>query len=118
MDGARANALPDPVPESLKQERYQRFMETQAAISRERLSAKIGQLLPVLIEQVNGDTNEGGAVGRSPCDAPEIDGQVFFDTVPAVHNITPGQRVMARVTDADDYDLWAEIVADENHIRA
>ena len=71
VDGAKANALPDPVPDEVREERKQRFMQVQAAISREKLKAKIGRTLKVLIDKPG--------VGRSTADAPEIDGLVYFE---------------------------------------
>ena len=102
VDGAAANELPDPVPEEVKQERWDRFMETQQAISSARLQGKIGRVEQVLVDQVD----EEGAIARSMADAPEIDGLVYIngDTSPAV-----GEFVNVRITHADEYDLWGEI---------
>src|SRR3546814_11261825 len=78
--GAQANALPDPVPEAVKEERYQRIMEKTAAISAAKLAAKVGRTLPVIIDEV-GEADEDdsiGATGRSQADAPEIDGHVYL----------------------------------------
>src|SRR5690348_15425022 len=72
VDGARANELPDPVPEELKEDRLERFMEVQAEISAAKLQQKIGRILTVLVDEAN----EEGAVARSAADAPEIDGLV------------------------------------------
>jgi ribosomal protein S12 methylthiotransferase len=101
VEGAPANALEGAVPDEVKQERYDRFMAHQQAISTERLARKVGKEFDVLIDEVD----EGGAVGRSSADAPEIDGSVFVDSaVP----LKPGDMVRVRVTDSDEYDLWAE----------
>jgi len=101
VEGAPANALEGAVPDEVKQERYDRFMAHQQAISTERLARKVGKEFDVLIDEVD----EDGAVGRSSADAPEIDGSVFVDsTVP----LKPGDLVRVRVTDSDEYDLWAE----------
>ncbi len=101
VEGAPANALEGAIPDEVKQERYDRFMAHQQAISTERLARKIGKELDVLIDEVD----EDGAVGRSSADAPEIDGSVFVDSaVP----LKPGDMVRVRVTDSDEYDLWAE----------
>ncbi len=75
VDGAKANALPDPVPEELKQERLERFMEVQAGISAVRLERKIGTRQTVIVDEVDAD----GAIARSKADAPEIDGIVRID---------------------------------------
>ncbi len=101
VEGAPANALEGAVPDQVKQERYDRFMAHQQAISTERLAGKVGKEFDVLIDEVD----EDGAVGRSSADAPEIDGSVFVDSaVP----LKPGDMVRVRVTDSDEYDLWAE----------
>ncbi|MCB1815454.1 MAG: 30S ribosomal protein S12 methylthiotransferase RimO, partial [Candidatus Competibacteraceae bacterium] len=101
VTGATANTLPDPVPEAVKQERFERFMQTQAEISAAKLEAKIGQTIDVLIDEID----QEGAIGRSFADAPEIDGQVYLD---GELDLQPGQIVTARVRDASDHDLWAE----------
>ena len=101
VEGAPANALEGAVPDEVKQERYDRFMAHQQEISTERLARKVGKELDVLIDEVD----EDGAVGRSGADAPEIDGSVFVDSaVP----LKPGDLVRVRVTDSDEYDLWAD----------
>lgn len=100
VEGASANALSDPVPEEVKEERWRRFMETQAQISAEKLREKVGRPIEVLIDEVV----EEGAVGRSAADAPDIDGQVFLD---GETDLRPGDRVLARVEEADAHDLWA-----------
>src|SRR5690554_752340 len=102
VEGAKANELPDPVPETVKQERYARFMEVQQAISAARLQAKIGQTLKVLIDEVD----EEGAIGRCYADAPEIDGLVYLN---GVTHVQPGDWVDALIEHADEYDLWGRI---------
>ena len=97
--GAAANDLPDPVPEAVKEDRWHRFMATQAAISAERLQRKIGRTLAVIIDAVD---DEGGASGRSKADAPEIDGQVHLREA---GGLNPGDIVSVLIEDADDYDL-------------
>jgi len=98
--GAAANDLPDHVPDEIKQERWDRFMALQQTISADKLQAKIGKEIEILIDQVD----EQGAVGRSTADAPEIDGKVYLD---GATDLQPGDFVSAQVTHADDYDLWA-----------
>jgi ribosomal protein S12 methylthiotransferase len=102
--GARANDLPESVPDDLKQERYQRFMETQARISAERLQGKVGRAIDVLIDEVDDDQ----AIGRSHADAPEIDGRVYVENGGA---LTPGTLVRVEVTGADEYDLHGRVAA-------
>ena len=72
VDGAAANALPDPVAPEVQRQRYDRFMRVQARISRQKLKAKIGRRIEILVDACT----DGRAVGRSHADAPEIDGQV------------------------------------------
>ena len=104
VEGAPANDLNlDIVPDDVKQDRWDRFMAHQQAISAARLQMKIGKEIEVLIDEVD----EQGAVGRCFFDAPEIDGNVFIATE---KDIKPGDKIMCRVTDADEYDLWAEVL--------
>ncbi|HAN68357.1 MAG TPA: 30S ribosomal protein S12 methylthiotransferase RimO, partial [Halieaceae bacterium] len=98
--GAPANDLPNQVPATLKQERWERFMALQQEISAAKLQAKIGRRIEILIDEVDDE----GAIGRSTADAPEIDGKVYLD---GVTDLQPGDFVEAEVTAADDYDLWA-----------
>jgi len=100
VDGAAANALPGQVPEELKQERWERFMEVQQEISANRLQQKIGREIDVLIDDITPEH----AVGRSKADAPEIDGLVY---VSDPEGLEVGDIVTVTVQDADDYDLYA-----------
>lgn len=102
--GAKANELPDPVPEEIMEQRYHRFMQKQQAISAARLQAKIGKTIKVLIDEVD----EEGAIGRSFADAPEIDGAVYLN---GEASLKPGDIVDAEVEHADEYDLWASVKA-------
>ena len=97
--GAAANALPDAVPEDVKEARWHRFMAAQATISERRVAAKVGRTLDVLIDEVDDD---GGASGRSYADAPEIDGQVHLRDA---GGIAVGSIVPVRIEAADTYDL-------------
>jgi ribosomal protein S12 methylthiotransferase len=100
VEGAAANELPDPVPEAVKEERYARLMELTARISAEKLAAKVGRTLDVIIDEVDKD---GGATGRSQADAPEIDGNVFLRDA---GGLTQGDIVPVLIEDADDHDLF------------
>jgi ribosomal protein S12 methylthiotransferase len=106
VEGAAANALPDPVPEAVKEERYARIMEVTARISAAKLQAKIGRTLPVIIDEVGEPDEDGdiGATGRSQADAPEIDGNVFLRNVSA--SLASGDIVDVMVEDADEHDLF------------
>ncbi|QKC08794.1 ribosomal protein S12 methylthiotransferase [Bordetella pertussis] len=104
VEGAPANTLDNPVPDEVKQERWERFMEHQQAISTARLSTRVGREIDVLIDSVD----EEGAVGRSSADAPEIDGCVYVDSE---QPLKAGDMVRVRVTDSDEYDLWGERIA-------
>ena len=108
--GAAANDLPNPVPEAVKEERYQRLMEKTAAISAAKLAAKVGRTLPVIIDEVGEPDEDGdiGATGRSQADAPEIDGAVYLRNVPA--SLKAGHIVQVEVEDADAHDLFGVIV--------
>ena len=104
--GAAANALPDPVPEAVKEERYARIMEVTERISAAKLQAKIGRALPVIVDEVGEPDEDGdiGATARSQADAPEIDGQVFLRNVPAT--LRAGDFAGALIEDADAHDLF------------
>ena len=99
--GAAANALPDAVPEAVKEERYARFMEVQAGISREKLAAKVGSRMIVLVDAVE----EEAIIARGPGDAPEIDGNVIL---PPEWDLEPGDFVEVEITGSDEHDLFAE----------
>jgi ribosomal protein S12 methylthiotransferase len=101
VDGAKANDLPDPVPEEVKQERLARFMALQAEISAEKLERKVGSVQRCLVDSIDGDL----AIARSMADAPEIDGLVQIqDGLEA--GLKPGQFVDVRIMGADDHDLF------------
>jgi ribosomal protein S12 methylthiotransferase len=104
--GAAANDLPNPVPEEVKEDRFQRIMAKTAAISAAKLAAKIGRTIPVIIDEVGEADEDGsiGATGRSQADAPEIDGHVYLRDVPAT--LSPGDIVAVTVEDADEHDLF------------
>jgi ribosomal protein S12 methylthiotransferase len=106
VEGAAANALPNPVPEAVKEERYARIMEKTAAISAAKLAAKIGRTLDVIIDEVD---DEGGATGRSKADAPEIDGNVFLRDA---GGLAQGDIVPVLIEDADEHDLFGVAAAD------
>jgi ribosomal protein S12 methylthiotransferase len=122
VEGASANALPDHVPEELKEERYQRVMELTARISAEKLAAKVGRTIDVLIDRVDETPppSEGpdrghfdaphpehhhavGATGRSKADAPEIDGEVHLRDA---GGLKQGDIVKVLVEDSDEHDLY------------
>ncbi|HNQ58026.1 MAG: 30S ribosomal protein S12 methylthiotransferase RimO [Rhodocyclaceae bacterium] len=103
VDGAEANRLPDPVPETLREERRSRLMELQEDISTQRLEQKIGREIEVLVEEVD----EEGAIARSQADAPEIDGLVH---IPDGGHLEVGEFARVRVTDCDVHDLYAEVI--------
>ena len=101
VEGAAANALPDPVPEDVKQERLARFMERQAQISAEKLERKIGSVQTVLVDTIDGDL----AYARSMADAPEIDGIVQIqDGYEA--GLKPGQFAQVHILGSDEHDLY------------
>ena len=102
VDGAAANALPDPVPQDVREDRQARFMQTQARISAARLQRKIGQTIDVLVDAFEGDT----AIARSSADAPEIDGVV---RIAGGGRLKAGTFARVVVTGADAHDLDARI---------
>ena len=100
VDGARANAIDGAVPEDVREERWHRFMQTQARISAERLRARIGTTQQVLVD----DVEAAGAIARSVADAPDIDGIVRIRDGQA---LAPGAFADVVIEDADEYDLLA-----------
>ncbi len=105
VNGATANALPDPVPEEIKQERQAQLMELQAAISAQRLQRRIGQTLTVLVDAINEE--EGTAIARSTADAPEIDGVVYIEEGV---KLPVGEFTKVQIVDADEHDLYADLL--------
>jgi ribosomal protein S12 methylthiotransferase len=99
VKGAAANELPDPVPDDVKQGRWEQFMALQQSISSQKLQQKVGSTQTVLIDSVS----ETGSIGRTMADAPEIDGVVHL---PGITELSAGDWVEADITGADDYDLW------------
>jgi ribosomal protein S12 methylthiotransferase len=102
VSGAAANALPDAVPDDLKEERWHRLMSAQQAISARRLQQRVGGVISVLVDEIDGDDG----IGRSQGDAPEIDGKVFLRG----RNLSVGALVDAEVVRAGEYDLWATAI--------
>jgi len=100
VEGARANDLPDPVPEEIKHERHARFMALQEKISTAKLARKVGKTMKVLVDEVK----DGTAIARSSADAPEIDGLVYVE---GGKNLKSGDFCEVVVTRADAHDLWA-----------
>ncbi|TYT25146.1 30S ribosomal protein S12 methylthiotransferase RimO [Luteimonas viscosa] len=105
VDGATANALPDPVPEAAKQERLARFMEVQAEISAQKLEAKVGSIQRCIVDLVDGEI----AIARSMADAPEIDGVVQIQDGRDA-GLQPGDFVDVAVMGSDEHDLYGEVV--------
>ena len=101
--GARSNALPDHVPAPVMEERWHRFMEKAQAISEAKLAAKVGTRLQVLVDEIDADA----AIGRSPADAPEIDGNVFVDE--GHQDLAPGDLIEVDINEAGEYDLWGAV---------
>jgi ribosomal protein S12 methylthiotransferase len=104
VTGAVANDLGLPqIPDAVKAERYNRFMEAQQAISAEIFQSKVGKEINVLVDEI--DTENEEAIARSPWDAPEIDGNVF---IPGATDLKPGDMVRVRIVEAEEYDLVGE----------
>jgi ribosomal protein S12 methylthiotransferase len=97
-EGTPANKMRGQVSEKTKSSRFHRLMRAQARISRELNKKLIGRTLNILIERIA----RGGYVGRSPMDAPDIDGSVF---VRSSRSLKPGEIVRVRIAGAKTYDL-------------
>jgi len=104
VQGAQSNELPDHVPEEIKQQRLQQFMEVQSQISASRLEQKIGSTQIVLVDEVHTDH----VVCRSQADAPEIDGNVIVN---GGWDVEPGDFVEVEVTGSDEHDLFDNMLA-------
>ena len=104
VDGAAANALPDPVPEEVKQERLARFMQRQGEISAARLEAKVGSVQRCLVDLLDGEL----AIARSMADAPEIDGVVQIQDGRDA-GLQVGEFVDVRIMGSDEHDLYGEV---------
>ena len=102
VEGAAANELANQVPDEIKQQRFDRFMQLQQKISMQKLQAKIGKTLAVIIDEVD----EEGAIGRSMADAPEIDGVVYLNEE---KDVKVGDIVQVIIEHSDEYDLWGTI---------
>ena len=102
VEGAAANALADPVPEEVREERRERFMATQARISAARLARRVGTEMTVLVD---GRDEHGNALARSAADAPEIDGVV---RIAGGAGLPVGEFVRVRITGSDPHDLDAQ----------
>lgn len=107
VEGATANDLPNHVPEDVQQERFERFMQLQQEISTQKLQSRIGQTMTVLVDELEAEYPV--AVARSYADAPEIDGNVFVEDIDR-NAIKAGDLVRVKITDADEYDLYAELI--------
>jgi ribosomal protein S12 methylthiotransferase len=102
VEGAKANDLPDPVPEEVKQERLARFMELQSQISEDKLARKVGSVQKVLVDAIDGEL----AIARSMADAPEIDGLVQVQDGVAA-GLKPGEFAEVTIMGSDEHDLYA-----------
>ncbi len=100
VEGATANSIAEQIPEDVKQDRLQRFMELQADISNNKLNKKIGQILEVMVDEIDNE----GIIARSKGDAPEIDGLVFIDSD---KQYPTGTLINVKITDASEHDLFA-----------
>ena len=103
VNGAKANELANPVPDDIKQERYDAFMQLQAEISYKKLREKIGSAQQVLIDAADNDQ----FIARSKSDAPEIDGLVYLPKTPGIQ---VGEFVNVKIIDSDAYDLFATAI--------
>jgi len=106
VDGAPANALPNPVAEEIKIDRLERFMALQADISAAKLQQRIGTTIKVLVD----DIEDNAIIARSKADAPEIDGQVIIDFNESDSPISIGDFIDVKIINSDDHDLYAERV--------
>ncbi len=98
--GAQSNDLDNQCSEEIKQERWQRLMETAQRISTKKLLSKVGSVQTVIVDSVD----EKGAICRTMGDAPEIDGNLFIDS--NFSHLNQGDIIPVVVDDSSEYDLW------------
>ena len=113
VDEADANALPDAVPQDVKEERLSRFMEVAQRISAERLAEKVGTVMDVIVDEFNDVEDDAPGtklIGRTKGDAPGIDGQVYLFAGDFAGTVKIGDIVRVRIEDSDEYDLYGEVV--------
>ena len=108
VQGAAANALPDPVDEAVKQERLARFMQRQEQISSARLEAKVGSVQRCIVDAIDGEL----AIARSMADAPEIDGLVQVQNGLEA-GLQPGDFADVEIMGSDEHDLYGEVVPEQ-----
>ena len=99
-----AYKLDDSIPEKVKIDRQNRLMEIQRDISNSKNQQKIGETVKVIIDRKEAN----GWIGRSEADSPEVDQEIHFTA--GKIKLSAGQFVQVKITDADDYDLMAELV--------
>jgi ribosomal protein S12 methylthiotransferase len=104
VEGARSNALPDHVPDEVKQDRWDHFMQKAQSISEAKLAAKVGKVLQEIVDEVD----EDAATCRTMADAPEIDGNLFIDE--GFEGIKVGDIAQVEVDEAGEYDLWGKLI--------
>jgi ribosomal protein S12 methylthiotransferase len=106
VDTAASTDLPDKVPADVKKRRRHEIMEIQQKISYRKNQAMLGQIIPVVIDEIRAS---GLIVGRSQWDSPEIDNQVLIKQ--SSQNIIPGDLVAVKIGQVTPYDLKGEIVS-------
>ena len=102
-EGTLAASLPRQVGKPTRQKRYRNVMELQAEISTRRNHQRIGQQVRVLVEGFDPERNQW--TGRSPAEAPEVDGTVY---VASPQPLTPGQFVTVKIISAETYDVTGQ----------
>jgi ribosomal protein S12 methylthiotransferase len=98
-----AENLQDDVPQDEKERRLDLLMELQAQISQEINESKVGKIYKVIVDRIEGEY----AIGRTECDSPEVDGEILINSE---SNIEVGKFYNIKITEADQYDLYGEIV--------
>ncbi len=106
VEGAKANVIESQVPESIKEDRYHRFMQHQKAISTAKLASKVGKTITVIVDEIT----KREIIARTKYDAPEIDGLVYIKNKPETHQIRVGDILEVTITSSNDYDLFAKFV--------
>jgi ribosomal protein S12 methylthiotransferase len=108
-EGTPAYTLPNPLSQAVMDERRDRLMALQQPISLRRNQQEVGKLVKVLVEQEH--PSSGRLVGRSARFSPEVDGVVYLAPSPEGMTAQLGSMTLAKITDADPYDLYGQVAS-------
>lgn len=105
-EGTPSAEMADDVPEEVKQARVERIMKLQQEISLQNNLRRVGETYRVIVDRREGDFY----VARTEFDSPEVDEEILIPA--AGGTLHPGEFRTVRITDAEEYDLYGELVAE------